>query len=226
MLVYGVSGWCGPLQSDLAASWAEAIGTDAGVLVATGALVFVVKTWNSTRSQLKAAQDQLEAARAQLQIERKRDDRQEGRALREQADQLSGWLDRGKQGDREQREIYLVNSSGQPVYCVQVRLQAGENTWECKRLRSLPPIIPGEALRSMAQFDASTAKRLQQASDDNQPVGVCFTFRDIHGQDWTRRWDGELVPGYERFVRLPDEPSRDGATPSISGANGHSELAG
>ncbi len=33
MNILAVSGWCGPLRSDLAASWAEAIGTDLGLIV-------------------------------------------------------------------------------------------------------------------------------------------------------------------------------------------------
>lgn len=204
MHINTVSGWCGPLHSDLAASWAEAIGTDVGVLIGIAGLLFVIKTWRSTRGQLQTA-------RAQLAIERDRDGHEKDMARRDQADQIAGWMNRPPGGDHDQRDVYVVNTSRQPIYQVRVHLQAGSNTWERRWMVALGPLIPGQPLILLFGVDPPEMVRIRTARDNNEPFGVCFTFKDVHGQDWTRRWDGELVPGYEWFIPLPGEPR-----PSIS----------
>jgi hypothetical protein len=195
-----VSGLCGPLQSDLAAAWTEASGTWAGASIGLLGIIFVIKTWNSTRAQLQAARDQVSAAEAQLQIERQRNEEQEDALKRSQADRVAGWIITGEGVNASLHDIYVVNTSNQPVYNLSVSLQADQSTWKRKELPVLPPLLPGQQPRPLFGLDPADVTRLHEARDNGQPWGVCYTFRDTQNRSWTRRSDGRLVNGPGHYV--------------------------
>ncbi|GAB6898569.1 cupredoxin domain-containing protein [Kineosporia succinea] len=207
------AGWCGPLETDLLPSWIEASATGVGAVIAFGALLYVKRTWESTRGQLAEAKKQAASAEAQLALERQREDRRERAEDRAQAELVSAWVHRGSwpSVDKQQRQVRVLNQSTQPVYNFSLQFQANRRLWhrpdhplQMKRAM-LAPAVPGEGVSLWIGVDDTDMKALEEAEQNNQPFGVCFTFTDIKGKDWTRRWDGKLVEGRERFIPMAEE---------------------
>lgn len=191
--------------------WIEAMSTLGAFGVAGVAAVFAWRTWNSTKGQLaeakvatQVARKQAEAAEEQLQLEWTRDGERLRMAQREQADQIAAWLVRGVSTNSDLTNVEVLNGSSQPVFQFAVYEQINLNVSTHERYQR-PMLGPGPVLPFFSGMDLEVRNRMDEATRAGLPAGLCLTFTDIHGQGWTRRWDGELVPGRERFIPTFDE---------------------
>lgn len=204
-----VSSWCGPLQSDLLPSWIEGLATLGAAGIAGLGLLYVRRTWRATKDQLRDTRQQLNVAEEQLRIERDRESRQDQTTLRGQADQIAGWLQVAPgpvvSSDPKGMDMFLVNASRQPVYRAQAHIQIGATLVKRFEVDTLAPWPTGMHPILVSGANPDEVPRMQQARENGQPHGMCFTFRDVHGNDWTRRWDGTLVKGYGLFIPTEHE---------------------
>ncbi|WP_285601380.1 hypothetical protein [Kineosporia sp. NBRC 101731] len=195
----------------------EAFGTNVGWAIALVAVFFVSKTWRSTRAQLAEAQQQTEHARqqaqaaiGQLSLEKDRDEQARQAQDRGQADQVSAWMRKTRVKRalvrRAAGEIRVVNQSTQPVYAFEAYLIAGDRRWarpdrplDLNRVM-LAPAVRGQNASFTVALDQRDIERFDAAQAANLPFGISFTFTDMHGQGWTRQWNGELIKGRDQFT--------------------------
>ncbi|MCD5317234.1 hypothetical protein [Kineosporia babensis] len=166
----------------------------------------------SAEMQVNAALDQSKVSYEMLGIEKRRDQAREDaeaevRSAREaavaraQADQVAAWVTRSPFASGPPPQIRVVNQSSQPVFQFRMWFQAGDRVITRPNHRQTlsqwmlaPSAAPGIQPFETG-FNPNELAAVEAAEKRGEPFGLCFSFRDIHSQEWTRLWNGELIPG-------------------------------
>lgn len=235
-----VADWCGPLHSDLTASWTEAIATVVAALVSIAAVIFVIRTWRDTQAQLTTTRAQLTLSQQEIRLveeqtklsdlqarlaeEQVRADARERR--RTQARLVSCQVKNAHPNSDTNDEVWPMvvvrNDSPEPLLQVVPFLVANDRVTQVGGMA----VLDGNG----AEYDAEAPGRLDalfgRGHRWNFGRAGCL-FRDANGVLWSRMPSGELLEGdhlstYEQNLRR----AKASAAGSDQSSGARAELSG